>query len=104
MQELQHVYSCTTGMHASVLLYRAMAWLHDATSYSHTPAAVPVPSQDLRAKLLAEAEQSARNNASVAMRWADLFSIEVPQVRCSRLGYLQYHSAYRRNLYDPEKC
>ena len=36
--------------------------------------------QELRAKLLAEAEQSARNNASVAMRWADLFSIEVPQV------------------------
>ncbi|GAX84384.1 hypothetical protein CEUSTIGMA_g11806.t1 [Chlamydomonas eustigma] len=35
--------------------------------------------QELRAKLLAEAEQSARNNASVAMRWADLFSIEVPQ-------------------------
>ena len=99
------MYSCTTGMHASVLLYRAMAWLHDATSYSHTPAAVPVPSQDLRAKLLAEAEQSARNNASVAMRWADLFSIEVPQVRCSRLGYryLQHHAANLRNLYDPEK-
>ena len=36
--------------------------------------------QELRAKLLAEAEHSARNNASVAMRWADLFSIEVPQV------------------------
>ncbi|KAG2497477.1 hypothetical protein HYH03_004630 [Edaphochlamys debaryana] len=35
--------------------------------------------QDLRAKLLAEAEQSARQNAAVAMRWADLFSIEVPQ-------------------------
>eukprot|EP00798_Chlamydomonas_sp_ICE-L_P027433 gene27433-4733_t len=34
---------------------------------------------DLRAKLLAEAEQSARHNAAVAMRWADLFSIEVPQ-------------------------
>jgi len=38
------------------------------------------PLQELRAKLLAEAEHSARNNASVAMRWADLFSIEVPQV------------------------
>lgn len=35
--------------------------------------------QDLRGKLLAEAEQSARQNAAVAMRWADLFSIEVPQ-------------------------
>ena len=28
---------------------------------------------------MAEAEQSARQNAAVAMRWADLFSIEVPQ-------------------------
>ena len=35
--------------------------------------------QDLRAKLLAEAEKSARQNAAVAMKWADLFSIEVPQ-------------------------
>lgn len=35
--------------------------------------------QELRAKLLAEAEQSARQNAAVAMRWADLFSIEVSQ-------------------------
>ncbi|EFJ47566.1 hypothetical protein VOLCADRAFT_81425 [Volvox carteri f. nagariensis] len=35
--------------------------------------------QELRAKLLAEAEMSARQNAAVAMRWADLFSIEVPQ-------------------------
>mmetsp|Transcript_5457 Transcript_5457/g.9456 ORF Transcript_5457/g.9456 Transcript_5457/m.9456 type:complete len:705 (-) Transcript_5457:793-2907(-) len=35
--------------------------------------------QDLRGKLLAEAEQSARQNAAVAMRWADLFSIDVPQ-------------------------
>lgn len=35
--------------------------------------------QELRGKLLAEAEQSARHNAAVAMRWADLFSIEVPQ-------------------------
>lgn len=35
--------------------------------------------QELRAKLLAEAEQSARQNAAVAMKWADLFSIEVPQ-------------------------
>lgn len=39
--------------------------------------------QELRAKLLAEAEQSARQNAAVAMRWADLFSIEVPQVRAA---------------------
>lgn len=36
-------------------------------------------SQELRAKLLTEAEQSARQNAAVAMKWADLFSIEVPQ-------------------------
>mmetsp|Transcript_25965 Transcript_25965/g.49353 ORF Transcript_25965/g.49353 Transcript_25965/m.49353 type:complete len:664 (-) Transcript_25965:177-2168(-) len=35
--------------------------------------------QELRGKLLAEAEHSARRNATVAMRWADLFSIEVPQ-------------------------
>lgn len=35
--------------------------------------------QDLRTKLLTEAEQSARQNAAVAMRWADLFSVEVPQ-------------------------
>ena len=35
--------------------------------------------QELRGKLLAEAEHSARQNASVAMRWADLFSYEVPQ-------------------------
>ncbi|KAG1659692.1 hypothetical protein FOA52_004331 [Chlamydomonas sp. UWO 241] len=35
--------------------------------------------QELRSKLLSEAELSARQNAAVAMRWADLFSIEVPQ-------------------------
>lgn len=35
--------------------------------------------QTLRSKLLAEAEQSARQNASLAMRWADLFTIDVPQ-------------------------
>mmetsp|Transcript_18056 Transcript_18056/g.45712 ORF Transcript_18056/g.45712 Transcript_18056/m.45712 type:complete len:694 (-) Transcript_18056:255-2336(-) len=35
--------------------------------------------QELRSKLLSEAESSARQNAAVAMRWADLFSIEVPQ-------------------------
>mmetsp|Transcript_7426 Transcript_7426/g.8564 ORF Transcript_7426/g.8564 Transcript_7426/m.8564 type:complete len:657 (+) Transcript_7426:326-2296(+) len=35
--------------------------------------------QELRGKLLAEAEHSARRNATVAMRWADLFSVEVPQ-------------------------
>ena len=34
--------------------------------------------QDLRSKLLAEAEYSARRNAAVAMRWADLFATEVP--------------------------
>lgn len=33
--------------------------------------------QELRSKLLSEAESSARQNAAVAMRWADLFSIEV---------------------------
>ena len=36
--------------------------------------------QDLRARLLAEAEYSARRNAAVAMRWADLFATELPQV------------------------
>jgi dynein regulatory complex protein 1 len=35
--------------------------------------------QELRGKLLTEAEHSARRNATVAMRWADLFSVEVPQ-------------------------
>ncbi|MEW5307357.1 MAG: hypothetical protein WDW36_009761 [Sanguina aurantia] len=35
--------------------------------------------QELRTKLLAEAEQGALQNAAVAMRWADLFSVEVPQ-------------------------
>jgi dynein regulatry complex protein 1 len=36
--------------------------------------------QDLRTKMLAAAEQSARKNAAVAMHWADLFTIDVPQV------------------------
>ena len=36
--------------------------------------------QELRSKLLTEAETSARQNAAVAMRWADLFSIEVLSV------------------------
>ena len=35
--------------------------------------------QELRGKLLTEAEHSARRNATVAMRWADLFSVELPQ-------------------------
>ena len=35
--------------------------------------------QELRGKLLREAESSARNNAVIAMRWADLFAINVPQ-------------------------
>ena len=35
--------------------------------------------QELRAKMLTEAEASARHNAAVAMRWADLFSVQVPQ-------------------------
>lgn len=37
--------------------------------------------QALRSRLLAEAEASARKNAAVAMKWADLFTIEVPQAR-----------------------
>lgn len=48
--------------------------------YTHVPYPLHTCSQELRVKLLAEAEQSARQNAAVAMRWADLFSIEVPQV------------------------
>jgi dynein regulatry complex protein 1 len=36
--------------------------------------------QELRTKMLAEAEHSARRNAAVAMHWADLFTIDVPQV------------------------
>jgi len=44
-----------------------------------TPWSAVACAQELRGKLLAEAEQSARHNAAVAMRWADLFSIEVPQ-------------------------
>ena len=35
--------------------------------------------QELRGKLLAEAEQSAQRNAGVAIRWADLFQYDVPQ-------------------------
>lgn len=37
--------------------------------------------QEMRTQMLAEAEQSARKNAAVAMHWADLFTIDVPQVR-----------------------
>jgi hypothetical protein len=36
--------------------------------------------QEMRTKMLAEAEQSAQKNAAVAMHWADLFTIDVPQV------------------------
>lgn len=44
--------------------------------------------QEMRTQMLAEAEQSAQKNAAVAMHWADLFAIDVPQVcsgtqRCS---------------------
>ena len=39
--------------------------------------------QELRKRMLSEAEHSARKNAAVAMHWADLFTIDVPQVRCS---------------------
>lgn len=35
----------------------------------------------LRSRMLEEAEESAKNNAAVAMHWADLFAIDVPQVR-----------------------
>jgi hypothetical protein len=34
----------------------------------------------LRNRMLQEAESSAQQNADVAMHWADLFSIDVPQV------------------------
>ena len=34
--------------------------------------------QELGGKLLQEAETSARQNAAVAMRWADLFTQDVP--------------------------
>lgn len=40
---------------------------------------LPFVPQNLRSKLLSEAEHSARQNASLAMRWADLFSLDVPQ-------------------------
>lgn len=43
----------------------------------------------LRSKMLEEAEDSARKNAAVAMHWADLFTIEVPQVK-PLLGCLQW--------------
>lgn len=36
--------------------------------------------QGLRSRMLEEAEDSARKNAAVAMHWADLFNIDVPQV------------------------
>ncbi|GMH33905.1 hypothetical protein BSKO_01739 [Bryopsis sp. KO-2023] len=35
--------------------------------------------QNLRSNLLEEAEHSARQNAALAMRWADLFVLDVPQ-------------------------
>lgn len=44
--------------------------------------------QGLRAKMLEEAEESARKNAAVAMHWADLFTIDVPQVEHLRLLHL----------------
>lgn len=34
----------------------------------------------LRTRMLEEAEESANKNAVVAMHWADLFAIDVPQV------------------------
>ena len=34
----------------------------------------------LRSRMLEEAEESAKKNATVAMHWADLFAIDVPQV------------------------
>jgi hypothetical protein len=34
----------------------------------------------LRSRMLEEAEESAKKNAVVAMHWADLFAIDVPQV------------------------
>jgi hypothetical protein len=34
----------------------------------------------LRSRMLEEAEDSARKNATVSMHWADLFAIDVPQV------------------------
>ena len=34
----------------------------------------------LRSRMLEEAEESAKKNAAVAMHWADLFAIDVPQV------------------------
>lgn len=37
--------------------------------------------QGLRSRMLEEAEDSARKNAAVAMHWADLFTIDVPQVQ-----------------------
>ena len=52
--------------------------------------------QDLRTRMLAEAEQSARKNAAVAMHWADLFTIDVPQVRL-QLSCAFLHTAARRD-------
>lgn len=43
--------------------------------------------QEMRTQMLAEAEQSARKNAAVAMHWADLFTIDVPQVRPPYTGH-----------------
>lgn len=47
-------------------------WLHQVLSTS-------CAAQDLRAKLLVEAEQSASDNAAVASRWQGLLYKEVPQ-------------------------
>jgi dynein regulatory complex protein 1 len=52
--------------------------------------------QELRSKLLSEAESSARQNAAVAMRWADLFSIEVSQ-NASVIIFLAHHAVINRH-------
>ena len=75
-----HTHTHTHELCAKLLAEWGQSARHNAAhTQSHTHTHTRIHTQELRAKLLAEAEQSARQNAAVAMRWADLFSIEVPQ-------------------------
>lgn len=66
----------TDNVSLASLPNHAQITVHTAPHHTHHSA---FNLQELRAKLLSEAEQSARQNAALAMRWADLFSVEVPQ-------------------------
>jgi len=60
------------GEKAKSLLEKYLATIPESSDFTEL--------KELRTKLLAEAEDSSLKNASVAMKWADLFAIEIPQV------------------------